>query len=174
MPKKRSPSVNLKSRLKEEQAFVTVRRRQCYLGTGESNQLKEGALDCLNEAQAEAVRSMCFAPFLKVDVNQIPGKFFKWLVESFDLYAKFLVTAFNVHAILGVPLGGTEIIEITKSSMDDEYDEKANNDLYAPSFSLIVPLDKPDGEAEIPGDTLVFDASIIVEKEEHLEDVVLD
>jgi len=64
----------------------------------------------LNEAQAEAVRSMGFASFLKVDVKQIPGKFSKWLVESFDPYAmcfrlleghKFLVTAFDMHATLG-------------------------------------------------------------------------
>ncbi|KAJ8430762.1 hypothetical protein Cgig2_009067 [Carnegiea gigantea] len=73
-----------------------------------------------------------FASFLKVDVKQIPGKFSKWLVESFDLYAvcfrlpdgqKFPITAFDVHATLGVPLGGTEIIKITKSSVDEEYDE---------------------------------------------------
>ncbi|KAJ8423748.1 hypothetical protein Cgig2_031338 [Carnegiea gigantea] len=219
---------------------------------------------------------MGFAPFLKVDVKQIPGKFCKWLMKSFDPYAvcfrladgqKFPVTAFNVHATLGVPLGGTEITEITKSSMDDEYDEvhagwqkewklqknapeltrmpefirsqkdegesfkrnfiiylvncffseaknryyskpilkylkdvsqipsldwcqfvvdklitsvrhykestatigKGNDDFYAPSFILTVPLDKLDGE-----DILVSDASVIVEKEEHYEDLVLD
>ncbi|KAJ8421446.1 hypothetical protein Cgig2_013880 [Carnegiea gigantea] len=219
----------------------------------------------LNEAQAEAVRSMGFASFLKVDLKHIPGKFSKWLIESFDLYAmcfrlpdgkKFSVTAFDVYATLGVPLGGTEIIEITKSSTDEEYDEvepknrycskfilkyvkdmsliasldwcqfildklitsvrhykdstaakereaqgfhsdvmkeavvdlksahvefrklqlkqKANNDLCAPSFSPTLPLDKPDGESEIPGDTLVSDASIIIEKEDHRDDVVLD
>ncbi|KAJ8426180.1 LOW QUALITY PROTEIN: hypothetical protein Cgig2_017108 [Carnegiea gigantea] len=31
-----------------------------------------------------------------------------------------------------------------------------------------------NGEAEIPGDTLISDVSIIVEKEDHREDVVLD
>ncbi|KAJ8419817.1 hypothetical protein Cgig2_011749 [Carnegiea gigantea] len=188
----------------------------------------------LNEAQAEAVRSMRFASFLKVDLKQIPGKFSKWLVESFDLYAvcfrlpngqKFPVTAFNVYVSLGVPFGGREIIEITKSSTDEEYDEnlyysasilkyvkdvnqiafldqcqfildklitsirhykestatkglqskhKANNDLCAPSFSPTVSLHKPNCEAQIPRDTLVVDASIIVEKEDHHEDVVLD
>ncbi|KAJ8436154.1 hypothetical protein Cgig2_029766 [Carnegiea gigantea] len=51
---------------------------------------------------------------------------------------------------------------------------KANSDLCASSFSPIVPLDKPDGEARIRVDTLVFDANIIVEKQEHHEDVVLD
>jgi len=65
-------------------------------------------------------------------VKQIPGKFSKWLVESFDPYAvcfrlpdgkKFPVTAFDVQAALGVPLGGTKIIKITKSSIDEEYDE---------------------------------------------------
>jgi len=49
-----------------------------------------------------------------------------------------------------------------------------NNDPCAPSFSPTVPLDRPDDEAEILGDTLVSDASIIVEKEEHHADVVLD
>ncbi|KAJ8419744.1 hypothetical protein Cgig2_027326 [Carnegiea gigantea] len=51
---------------------------------------------------------------------------------------------------------------------------KASNNLYAPPFSPTVPLDKLDREAEIPGDILVFDASIIIEKEEHCEDVVID
>ncbi|KAJ8436153.1 hypothetical protein Cgig2_029765 [Carnegiea gigantea] len=77
----------------------------------------------LNEAQAEAVRSIGFASFLKFDVKQIPGKFSKWLVENFDPYAKFSVTAFDVHATLGVRLEGMKIIKITRSSMDDEYDE---------------------------------------------------
>ncbi|KAJ8420610.1 LOW QUALITY PROTEIN: hypothetical protein Cgig2_023944 [Carnegiea gigantea] len=72
-------------------------------------------LSLLNEAQAEAARSMGFASFLKVNVKQIPGKFSKWLVESFDPYAacfrlldgqKFSVTAFDLYATLGVPLGG--------------------------------------------------------------------
>jgi len=53
-------------------------------------------------------------------------------MESFDPYAvcfgladgqKFLITTFNMHATLGVPLGGTKITEINKSLMDDEYDE---------------------------------------------------
>jgi len=39
----------------------------------------------LNKAQAEAVKSMGVASFLKVDMKQIPRKFSKWLVESFDL-----------------------------------------------------------------------------------------
>jgi len=75
---------------------------------------------------------MGFASCLKVDVKQIPGKFSKWLVKSFDPYAmcfrllngqKFPVTAFDVSATLGVPSGGPKIIEITKSLMDEEYDE---------------------------------------------------
>ncbi|KAJ8427419.1 hypothetical protein Cgig2_013663 [Carnegiea gigantea] len=171
----------------------------------------------LNEAQAEAVRSMGFASFLKVDVKQIPRKFSKH---------KFSAATFSVYAILGVPLGGTETIEITKSSTDEdksilkyvkdvshicqfildklimsvknykestatkgavidpqttyvEYQnlqlkQKANNGLCAPSFSPILSLYKPDGEAETSRDTLVFDASIIIEKEEHCEDVLLD
>ncbi|KAJ8434369.1 hypothetical protein Cgig2_031615 [Carnegiea gigantea] len=83
-----------------------------------------GVLVPLNGAQAEAVRFMGFAPFLKIDVKQIPGKFFKWLVERLPDGQKFPVIAFDVHATLGVPLGGTEIIEITESSMDDEYNEE--------------------------------------------------
>ncbi|KAJ8420164.1 hypothetical protein Cgig2_006922 [Carnegiea gigantea] len=164
-----------------------------------------------------------------------------------------------MHATLGVPLRGTKIIEITKSSMDDEHDEvhstwlmewklqknarnslecpssfcpkkmrvrasrgtlsytcglknlycsksilkylkdvsqipsldwcqfvvdklitsvrhykEMNNDFYAPSFIPAVPLDKPDGNGQIQADKSVSNASIIVEKEEHREDVVLD
>ncbi|KAJ8434778.1 LOW QUALITY PROTEIN: hypothetical protein Cgig2_003106 [Carnegiea gigantea] len=52
--------------------------------------------------------------------------------------------------------------------------QKANNNLYAPSFSPTLPLHKPDGEAQISGGPLVADASIIVEKGDHCEDVVLD
>ncbi|KAJ8442716.1 hypothetical protein Cgig2_011636 [Carnegiea gigantea] len=86
----------------------------------------------LNEAQAEVVKSVGFASFLKFNLKQIPWKFSKWLVESFDPYAmcfklpdgqKFSVTTFDVYATLGVPLGGTEIIEINKSLMDEEYYE---------------------------------------------------
>ncbi|KAJ8431997.1 hypothetical protein Cgig2_005926 [Carnegiea gigantea] len=51
---------------------------------------------------------------------------------------------------------------------------KANNDLCAPSLSPTVPLDELDDEADIPKDTLVFDANIIVKKEEHHEAMVLD
>ncbi|KAJ8423660.1 hypothetical protein Cgig2_006239 [Carnegiea gigantea] len=41
----------------------------------------------LNEAQAKAARSIGLASFLKIDLKQIPGKFFKWLVESNHPYA---------------------------------------------------------------------------------------
>ncbi|KAJ8421085.1 hypothetical protein Cgig2_010319 [Carnegiea gigantea] len=70
---------------------------------------------------AKVVRSTGFTSFLKVDLKQIPGKFSKWLVESFEPYAvcfrhpdgpKFPITAFDV-----------EIIKITKYSMDEQYDE---------------------------------------------------
>ncbi|KAJ8426179.1 hypothetical protein Cgig2_017107 [Carnegiea gigantea] len=59
----------------------------------------------LNKAQAKAVRLIGFSSFLKVDLKHILGKFFEWLVESFDPYAvcfrlpygqKFPVTAFDV------------------------------------------------------------------------------
>ena len=86
----------------------------------------------LNEAQAEAVRSMGFSSFLKVDLKQIPWKFSKWLVENFDPYAicfrlpdgqKLPITALYVYVTLDVPFGERKIIEITKSSTDEEYDE---------------------------------------------------
>ncbi|KAJ8420503.1 hypothetical protein Cgig2_024708 [Carnegiea gigantea] len=86
----------------------------------------------LNKAQTKVVKSMGFTSFLKVDLKRIPRKFSKWLVESFDPYSasfvlpdgqRFTVTAFNVYVTLGVPIGGREIIEITKSSTDKEYDE---------------------------------------------------
>jgi len=86
----------------------------------------------LNEAQTETVRSMRFASFLKVDLKQIPMKFSKWMVESFDPYfasfvlpdgQRFVVTAFDIYVTLGVPIRGREIMEITKSSTDKEHDE---------------------------------------------------
>ncbi|KAJ8425627.1 hypothetical protein Cgig2_024282 [Carnegiea gigantea] len=135
----------------------------------------------LNEAQAEVVRSIGFASFFKVDLKQIPGKFFKWPVESFDQYAvyfrrpngqKFSVTAFDVYVTLGIPFGGSEIIEITKSSTDQEYDEvhaawlkEWKIEQNAPELTQMLGfiLAKQDG-----------DASVIIEKEDHCKDVVLD
>ncbi|KAJ8423860.1 LOW QUALITY PROTEIN: hypothetical protein Cgig2_027121 [Carnegiea gigantea] len=85
----------------------------------------------LNEAQTKAIRSMGYASFLKVDLKQILGKFSKWLVEIFDPYSicfrlpngqKFSITTFNVYMTLGVPIRGRQIMEITKFSMDEEYD----------------------------------------------------
>jgi len=52
--------------------------------------------------------------------------------------------------------------------------QKANDDFCAPSFIPTVPLYKPDTESQIQTDTLVSDACVIVKKEEHYEDVVLD
>ncbi|KAJ8420502.1 hypothetical protein Cgig2_024707 [Carnegiea gigantea] len=86
----------------------------------------------LTEAQAEVVKSMGFASFLKVNQKQIPGKFSKWLVECFDPYAvcfrlpygqKFPIAAFDMYMTMGVPFGGSGVIKITKSSTDEEYDE---------------------------------------------------
>ncbi|KAJ8439652.1 hypothetical protein Cgig2_021664 [Carnegiea gigantea] len=73
----------------------------------------------LNEDQVEAARSMRCASFLKVDLKQIPGKFSKWLVECFDPYAVY----FRLPDGQNVPFKGREIIEITKPSTDEEYDE---------------------------------------------------
>ncbi|KAJ8419720.1 hypothetical protein Cgig2_020781 [Carnegiea gigantea] len=72
----------------------------------------------LNEAQTEVVRSMGFDFFLKFNLKQILGKFSKWLVESFDPGK-----AFDVYLTLGVPIGEREIMEITKSSTDEKYNE---------------------------------------------------
>ncbi|KAJ8420267.1 hypothetical protein Cgig2_004592 [Carnegiea gigantea] len=44
----------------------------------------------------------------------------------------------------------------------------------APSSSPILPLHKPDNEAQIPRTILVANASVIIEKEDHHEDVLLD
>ena len=75
---------------------------------------------------------MGFTSLLKVDLKQIPRKFSKWLVESFDSYVvsftlpdgqKFPVTIFDMCVTLGIPFRGKEIIEITKSCTDEEYDE---------------------------------------------------
>ncbi|KAJ8425637.1 hypothetical protein Cgig2_024292 [Carnegiea gigantea] len=169
----------------------------------------------LNEAQVEAARSMGFASFLKVDLKQIPVKFSKWLVESFDPYAvcfrclngqNFPVTTFNVYVTLGVPSEEKEnhrnhqsilkyVKDVSQIACLDWWQyvldklitsfrhykeskatkgDKASNDTGAPSFRPKLPLHKPDSEDQIPGTTLVVDANIIVEKEEHCEDVVLD
>ncbi|KAJ8421447.1 hypothetical protein Cgig2_013881 [Carnegiea gigantea] len=73
----------------------------------------------LNEAQSKAVRSTGLASFLKLDLKQIPGKFSKWLVESFDPYfasfvlsdgQRFIATPFDAYVILGVPFGGRKIM----------------------------------------------------------------
>ncbi|KAJ8422212.1 hypothetical protein Cgig2_000290 [Carnegiea gigantea] len=86
----------------------------------------------LKEAQIEAVRSMGFTSFLKIDVKQIPMKFSKWLVESFDPYVvyfklleeqKFHVTTFDVYLTLGVPIGGKQIVKINKAFIDEKYEE---------------------------------------------------
>ncbi|KAJ8427418.1 hypothetical protein Cgig2_013662 [Carnegiea gigantea] len=86
----------------------------------------------LNEAQTEAVRSIEFASFLKVDLNQILWKFSKWLVDSFDPYStsfvlpdgqRFTVTTFDAYVTLGVPISGKEIIESSRPSTNQEYDK---------------------------------------------------
>jgi len=69
---------------------------------------------------------------LKVDLKQIPGKFSKWLVDSFDPYfasfmlpdgQRFKVTAFDAYVTLAVPIGGREIMESSRSSTDEEYNQ---------------------------------------------------
>ncbi|KAJ8445640.1 hypothetical protein Cgig2_018581 [Carnegiea gigantea] len=86
----------------------------------------------LNEAQTKAVISIGFASFLKVDLKQILGKFSKWLIDSFDSYSasfvlldgqRFMVTTFDAYVTLGVPIGGREIMESSRSSTDEEYDK---------------------------------------------------
>ncbi|KAJ8432175.1 hypothetical protein Cgig2_029016 [Carnegiea gigantea] len=68
----------------------------------------------------------------KVDLKQIIGTFSKWLVESFDPYSasfvlpngqRFTVIACDVYVTLGVTIRGREIMEITRSSTNEEYDE---------------------------------------------------
>ncbi|KAJ8432171.1 hypothetical protein Cgig2_029012 [Carnegiea gigantea] len=86
----------------------------------------------LNEARTKAIKSMGFASFLNVDLKEVPEKFSKWLVESFDLYSasfvlldrqRFTVTSFDVYVTLGVTTRGRETMEITRSSMNKAYDE---------------------------------------------------
>ncbi|KAJ8419596.1 hypothetical protein Cgig2_013232 [Carnegiea gigantea] len=158
----------------------------------------------LNEAQAKAVRSMGFPPFLKVNMKQIPRKFSNLYASNFQMGRSFQ----------------SQHLTCIQPWVDDEYDELHNAWLkewklqknapeltQMPEFILAqkdggksfkrnfiiylvnsffsrsknryysnptVPLDKPNGQAEIPGDTLVLDANIIVEKEDYSENVVLD
>ncbi|KAJ8425614.1 hypothetical protein Cgig2_005293 [Carnegiea gigantea] len=67
-----------------------------------------------------------------VDMMQIPRKFSKWVVESFDPYStsfllpdgqRFTVTPFDAYVILGMPFGGRKIMESSRSLTDKEYDE---------------------------------------------------
>ncbi|KAJ8420870.1 hypothetical protein Cgig2_023870 [Carnegiea gigantea] len=158
---------------------------------------------------------MGFTSFLKVDLKQIPRKFPKWLVESFDPYAvcfrlsdgqKFPVIAFDVYATLDVPLGRREIIEITESSMDEEYHEVPATWLKewkvqknAPELTRMPEfiLAKKDEGKSFKRNFIIYlvncffsgpknrycnkfilkyvkDVSVIVEKEDFHEDVVLD
>ncbi|KAJ8435259.1 hypothetical protein Cgig2_009392 [Carnegiea gigantea] len=68
----------------------------------------------LNKAQTEVVTLIRFSSFLKVNLKQIPGKFSKWLGESFNPYTvcfrvpngqKFPVIAFDMNVTLDVPFG---------------------------------------------------------------------
>ncbi|KAJ8433393.1 hypothetical protein Cgig2_019183 [Carnegiea gigantea] len=98
----------------------------------------------LNKAQTEAVKMMGFASFLRVDLKQISRKFSKWLAKDCNPYAvsfrlpygqKFLVIAFDVYLTLGVPIGGTQTIEINKSSINEEYkDVTLRNHYYNKSI----------------------------------------
>ncbi|KAJ8430761.1 hypothetical protein Cgig2_009066 [Carnegiea gigantea] len=75
---------------------------------------------------------MGFASFLKVDLKQILRKISQWLIKSFDHYStsfllpngqRLTVTPFDAYVILVVPFGGREIMESSRSSTDEEYDE---------------------------------------------------
>ncbi|KAJ8423659.1 hypothetical protein Cgig2_006238 [Carnegiea gigantea] len=101
-----------------QKAFITRRTIRSF----------SSILAQLNKAQTEAVRSRGFASFLLVDLK----KFSKWPVESFDPYSasfmfsdgqRFMAASFDVYMTLGVPIGGNEIMEITRSLTDEEYDE---------------------------------------------------
>jgi len=69
-----------------------------------------------------------FASFLKGNMKQIPGKFSKWLVESFDPYSasfvlldgqRFMITAFVAYVTPSMPINGREIIKSSRSSTDE-------------------------------------------------------
>ncbi|KAJ8421665.1 hypothetical protein Cgig2_007970 [Carnegiea gigantea] len=83
----------------------------------------------LHETQTKMIRLIGFASFLKVDLKQICGKFSKWL--------KLLVIAFDVYMNLGVPIEGRQIIKITKSSIDEEYDKNVVKLISILEFILV-------------------------------------
>ncbi|KAJ8420796.1 LOW QUALITY PROTEIN: hypothetical protein Cgig2_016839 [Carnegiea gigantea] len=94
----------------------------------------------LNEARTEAVRSMGFTSFFKVDLKQILGK------KSFDPYSasfmltngqRFTATTFDVYVTLGVSIRGREIMEITRSLTNEEYDEVHATWHNAPKLTCI-------------------------------------
>ncbi|KAJ8421090.1 hypothetical protein Cgig2_025553 [Carnegiea gigantea] len=100
----------------------------------------------LIEAQTEAVRSMRFTSF---NLNQMLVKFSKWLGEhKYETGRSFSVITFDVYITVGVPFEGTLIVEITKSSMDEEYDEKIDHS--APELTQIpefILAKKDEGES---------------------------
>ncbi|KAJ8429341.1 hypothetical protein Cgig2_002962 [Carnegiea gigantea] len=78
---------------------------------------------------------------------------------------KFSITAFDVSITLGMPFGGRQIIQIAKSSVDEEYD-KANGEYKATDGSKpkVTPKTKPKPHAK---------KVVLAEKdyEKHLEEV---
>ncbi|KAJ8431501.1 hypothetical protein Cgig2_003250 [Carnegiea gigantea] len=76
--------------------------------------------------------SMCsFSSMINGVALQIARKFSKWLIESFGPYAIycrlldgkiFQVIVFDVYLTLGLPIGGKQIVQISKSSTNEEYE----------------------------------------------------
>ncbi|KAJ8423463.1 hypothetical protein Cgig2_010795 [Carnegiea gigantea] len=112
----------------------------------------------LNKDQTEAVGLM-------VDLKQIPGKFSKWLVESFDPY----IVNFRL------PKGQNTMVmkatvELHNAHMEFvklQPKQQPNKDDGGRSFSPTLALSQPDSEAPILATTSVTDSSVDVDKEEH-------
>ncbi|KAJ8444137.1 hypothetical protein Cgig2_029912 [Carnegiea gigantea] len=90
-------------------------------------------IDNFNEAQRKAIRDMGFRGFLHLQVIELPGNLYKWLVDRFDPYSITLyispdkrieITPMDVHLILALPIGGKKVEEFYgKKPKDAKYNK---------------------------------------------------
>ncbi|KAJ8432172.1 hypothetical protein Cgig2_029013 [Carnegiea gigantea] len=133
----------------------------------------------LNEAQIEAIRSMGFTSFLKVNLKwaKVFGHSMQCVYDPGgpkDHYCSKSILKFikDVSQIFVLDKLITSVRHYKESTTAKG--DKAGKDSGAPSFNPTLPLHKLDSEDQISRTTLVTDASITVEREDHYKDVVLD
>ncbi|KAJ8429650.1 hypothetical protein Cgig2_001646 [Carnegiea gigantea] len=79
-----------------------------------------GMIAHFNEAQTKAIQDMGFGGFLHLQVTELLGDLYKWLVDTFDPYSvtlyispdkKIEITLMGVHITLALPIGGKKVEE---------------------------------------------------------------